>query len=306
MTAFSGGAPSIGRITHALDDRAEHAARTPARPAKPSQYGAPRVDHRPGDERREHQHPALGEVDDPRGAPDQHQRQRDRGVDRAVGDAVEGEVDEALHGSEPQVGVAELVVAGQHARASSAATTRPSASTTPRSATDSALRAFCSTSSTVSPVRSRRSRSSAMICAATRGASPSDGSSSSSSRGRAISARPIDEHLALAAGERAGRLAARARASAREQLVDLARARALGVAPPQPAEAQVLLDGQLGDHAAALGHVRHARGATMSSGAARAIVAPVEARSRPARRARARRACAAASSCPRRWRRAPR
>ena len=45
-----------------------------------------------------------------------------------------------------------------------------------------------------------------------------------------------------------------------EQLVDLVHG-PLGVGPvasPQPAEAQVLVHGQLGDHAAALGHVRHA------------------------------------------------
>ena len=65
--------------------RSRHASAT----AKPSDVGAARVDHRRGDERREHQHRALGEVDDPGRAPDQHERERDRGVDRAARDAVE-------------------------------------------------------------------------------------------------------------------------------------------------------------------------------------------------------------------------
>ncbi len=91
--------------------------------------------------------------------------------------------------SEAEVRVPQILVVAQ-LRAGREATTRPRDMTTPWSAMDSALRTFCSTSNTVSPVASRRCLSSAMICAATFGASPSDGSSSSSSRGRAISARP--------------------------------------------------------------------------------------------------------------------
>ena len=82
----------------------------------------------------------------------------------------------------------------------------------------SAWAAFCSTSSTVVPC----GLISAMIekiCWISFGASPIDGSSSSSSRGRAISARPDREHLLLAAGHRAGDLAG-ALLEPREQRVD--------------------------------------------------------------------------------------
>ena len=119
-----------------------------------------------------------------------------------------------------------------------------------------------------------------MICAVTRGASPSDGSSSSSSRGRAISARPSDQHLPLAAGQRAGRRRG-ALGQAREQLVDLGQAVAPAAPAPQAAEPQVLLDGQLGDHTAALGHVGDPAAHDLLDRLP-ADVAPVE-RMRPAR-----------------------
>ena len=68
----------------------------------------------------------------------------------------------------------------------------PARGCTPRSATSSARRAFCSTSSTVTPrwrpIACDHLRRSA---ATTIGASPSDGSSSRSRRGSPISARPI-------------------------------------------------------------------------------------------------------------------
>jgi hypothetical protein len=76
-------------------------------------------------------------------------------------------------------------------RRGASTTTRPTLRTTARSAIDSALRAFCSTSRTVRFSLSRRPRMTAMISAVSRGARPSDGSSSSSTRGRLISARPI-------------------------------------------------------------------------------------------------------------------
>ncbi|EDS88086.1 conserved hypothetical protein [Burkholderia pseudomallei S13] len=72
----------------------------------------------------------------------------------------------------------------------SASTTRPVSSTYPRSATCSALCAFCSTRNTVTP-SARIVRMMSKICAITSGARPSVGSSSSSRRGRLISARPI-------------------------------------------------------------------------------------------------------------------
>ena len=61
----------------------------------------------------------------------------------------------------------------------------------PLSAMPSALRAFCSTSSTVRPASSRSCRIRSMTWATIFGASPSDGSSSSSTRGAAISARAM-------------------------------------------------------------------------------------------------------------------
>ena len=127
----------------------------------------------------------------------------------------------------------------------------------PRSAIDSALRAFCSTSSTASPSVSASRRTSAMIWATSSGASPSEGSSSSSARGRADERAADREHLALAAGEARGRLSrcAPAGAGTARRSRPAAPPRA---APPQPAEAEVLLDRQLGDHAAALGHVGEA------------------------------------------------
>ena len=56
----------------------------------------------PRDERREHQHRALGEVHDPRRPPDHDQRQGNGGVDHAVADTAEGEVQEAEHGQNPR------------------------------------------------------------------------------------------------------------------------------------------------------------------------------------------------------------
>ena len=95
-----------------------------------------------------------------------------------------------------------------------------------------------------------------MICATTRGASPSDGSSSSSSRGRAISARPRTSICRSPPDSVLAALRAALGAARGKQRVDPSRPSRAGRSPaPQPAEAQVLLDGELGDDAAALGHV---------------------------------------------------
>jgi hypothetical protein len=64
-------------------------------------------------------------------------------------------------------------------------------STTPRSAIASAPRAFCSTSTIVMPFSLLSRTTMSMTCVMIRGASPSDGSSSSSTRGRATRARAI-------------------------------------------------------------------------------------------------------------------
>ena len=114
--------------------------------------------------------------------------------------------------------------------------------------------AFCSTRRTVSPspvcVPQQRHE-----LAVTIGARPSEGSSRRSSRGREISARPIDQHLVLAARERRRRRRWR-RPAAREQLVDLLDGPAFARAQaPERAEPEVLLDGQLLDDAASFGDV---------------------------------------------------
>ena len=48
----------------------------------------------PGDERAEHRHLALGEVDDAGRTEDQDERERDGAVDRARGDPVDDDLDE--------------------------------------------------------------------------------------------------------------------------------------------------------------------------------------------------------------------
>ena len=95
----------------------------------------------------------------------------------------------------------------------------------------------------------------------TSGASPSDGSSSSTSLGRAISARGDREHLLLAAAHAARLL----RRGARSRRGNVAYQRSMSAsisrsAAPVRADAQVLVDGEVDDRAAALGHVRDARG----------------------------------------------
>ena len=123
-------------------------------------------------------------------------------------------------------------------------------------AVSSAIRASCSTTSTVSPSRSFSSRTMRKISRTIIGASPSDGSSSISSRGRAISARASGEHLLLAARQRPRLLVARAR-DPREPLARSGRCPrgARGRAGVR-AEPEVLGHGQLGERAPPLGHVR--------------------------------------------------
>ncbi len=77
------------------------------------------------DERGEHRHAALGVVQDPGGAPDQHERQADGGVDHAEADPPEREGDELAHvahlfqqlgPSKTQVVVAQAGVGGKRRR----------------------------------------------------------------------------------------------------------------------------------------------------------------------------------------------
>ena len=55
------------------------------------------VDEHQGDVRRDHGHRRLGEVDDPGRAPDQHQGEREGGVDHAQREPTESGVEELLH-----------------------------------------------------------------------------------------------------------------------------------------------------------------------------------------------------------------
>ena len=116
--------------------------------------------------------------------------------------------------------------------------------------------------------RRRRARAAASkICATIRGASPSDGSSSSSTFGLRHQRPADDEHLPLAAGQRV-RDARCAGRRAPGTACRPARGRPAGTGPPRhsAAEPEVLLDGQLGDDAAALGHVRQPEAGIASTG----------------------------------------
>ena len=93
-----------------------------------------------------------------------------------------------------------------------------------------------------------------MIWALTRGASPSEGSSSSSTRGRAISARPIESIWRSPPESEAASCVRRSRRGGKSSYMSLRAAASR--ASPEAAEAQVLLGRELGDHAATLGHVR--------------------------------------------------
>jgi hypothetical protein len=66
--------------------------------------GARVVDHLDRDVGGEHRHPALREVQQPGAPPDQHQGQRDRGVDHPEADPAERELKELDHLSSLLVG----------------------------------------------------------------------------------------------------------------------------------------------------------------------------------------------------------
>src|SRR5213592_1272715 len=137
-------------------------------------------------------------------------------------------------------------------------TTRPVSMRYARSARPSATAAFCSTSSTLTRSSRLMVRTMRRISRTTSGASPSDGSSSRSSRGRSMSARD-GQNLLLAAGERAARLLlalgehGEVAVHALEVLRDTA-----APAPRVGAQAQVLLDGEVHERAAPLGRVADA------------------------------------------------
>ena len=139
-------------------------------------------------------------------------------------------------------------------------TTRPVRMTEPRSACRSASRASCSTSRMVTPC-ARSSSSAEKISAMTSGARPSDGSSSSSSRGSRHERATDGEHLLLAARERLGRLV-RALLQHREERVDPRQGPGGHGAPVAAgavgAELEVLAHGHRAEQQPALGHERQA------------------------------------------------
>ena len=262
------------------------------------------VDHRPGDERREHQHPGLGEVEDPRRAPDQHERQRDRGVDRAVGDAVEGEVDEAVHLRTPgrRGGAASSAAS---ASGSSAATTRPSASTIAAVGDrQRAARVLLDEQRRSGRCRSRRSRSRPHDLRGDARREPERGLVEQQ-QPRPRHQRAADRRASGARRRTACWPAARRRsAQPREELVDVGQAVAAAAARHSPPSrrfsstvSSAITPRPSGTWAMPRRTIASTRRWPMSR--------PSSRRARRGR-GRARRSCAAASSCRRRWRRGPR
>ena len=231
ITAFSSGPPSTGRMI----TRSTTAPRTKpptSATASASQYDQPALDERQGDVRGRHRHRALGEVDDPGGPPDQHQGQRERGVDRALGQPVEGDVRNCCTNRSFLAGGVRLRSPGR----------RGGGRRRPRSVRglvgdddpaqrqhdadvgdgQRAAHVLLDQQHGQAPVCRAACAAAPMICAMTRGARPSDGSSSSSSRGLGQQRPAEDQHLPLAAGELVRRVLP-ALGQRREQLVHLGR-----------------------------------------------------------------------------------
>ena len=208
--------------------------------------------------------------------------------------------------SEPEVVVAEGCRRRPRSAAASETTTWPRLRMTACFETDSALRAFCSTRTTVMSLPSVCSRSRAISWAVTIGASPRLGSSSSSSRGREMRARPSTS-IWRSPPESVEAWRRAEVAQPWEQLEDLLDG-GLAFAPaqaPERGQPQVLLDGQLLDHPAPLGHVGHAHARDGLDVAAEEGGVVEAHRSSPVA-SPAPKWCAAGSSCRRRWRPGPR
>ena len=150
----------------------------------------PVVDERPGDERRERRHLALREVHDPGRAVDDHDREREQRVDRRPTRAPRRPA-AGTRPSIPQVRLPHRLVLGAARRSGPRARPGPPRARTRGSTSASASFAFCSTTRTARPSFSFSSPRIAKISRTTSGARPSEGSSRSSSLGRAISARAI-------------------------------------------------------------------------------------------------------------------
>ena len=123
---FSGGIVARPGGTRSRSTKAPRTSPPTSAAAKPIQYEPVALRDRDRDVGGGRRHRALREVQHPRGAPDEDEGQRDRGVHRAERQSVEGQEQERLIGlSEPQVGVSELSSACRSAAGCRAATTRP-------------------------------------------------------------------------------------------------------------------------------------------------------------------------------------
>src|SRR5262249_25535206 len=131
---------------------------------------------------------ALGEVHDARRAVDDHDPEREQRVDRSGREARDDLLQEL--GQYPRYAFRTDSFSASSELGPSRAT-RPTSSTYARLDERSASFAFCSTTRTARPSFSFRSPRMLKISRTTIGARPSDGSSSSSRRGRDISARAI-------------------------------------------------------------------------------------------------------------------
>ena len=197
------------RHRHLVQQRADRGTRRPSPRGWRATCGMPSSADRPDEERREHGHLALGEVEQAGGAVDDHEAEAEHRVDRPVADAV----DEYLRGSRVII----------RTPGTPCGRTRPPAAPRPsRVATmlaglehvgagrdlEGEVGVLLDQRARPCPsprLRSPRRSNSSWV---TSGARPSDGSSSSSSRGRRHE-RPGDgQHLLLAAGHGARRLVA--------------------------------------------------------------------------------------------------
>src|SRR5262249_55547490 len=139
---------------------------------------------------REHPLLALGEIDVVGGLIDHHQSEPDAGVDAAIGEPGQELMQKGFHPQYPRY-ARRTAALSLTIDAGPASTTRPVSNRETWVASASARLAFCSTSSMLTSSSSLMRRRMRKISCTTSGASPNDGSSSSRSFGRSISARAI-------------------------------------------------------------------------------------------------------------------
>ncbi len=253
-TTLTAGAPSSGRISVALDrDAADERDRQGGEEGAPVRQ--PVVDQRPGEIGTEGRHLALREVDHARRAVDDHERERQRPVDAAGGEAADDLLPELAHPAlVAEVALADGVVGAQ-----------------PRA------RAFDGDAADLEHVGAARGgeRDAGVLLddedgealggvqAAEDGEDLADDERRQAERGLVEQQQPRPgeqgaaerEQLLLAAGEGARLLVAPV-GELREELVDAGEVAGERVPARVAAEPQVLLDGQLDEGSAALGDVR--------------------------------------------------